>query len=314
MKLSELDYQLPQELIAQRPLERRDSSRLLVYERSSGALRHRRFDELPGELPDGCLVVVNDTRVLPARLRLQRPGGGEAEVLLLERLGANGLWEGLARPTRRLRPGQRLGSVELVEHLGEGRWRLRLEGEPSGEAPLPPYITEPLADPERYQTVYAAQEGSAAAPTAGLHFTPELLSRLNVERVTLHVGLDTFRPVSVDDLSKHALHSERYEVSAEARERIRDAEFVLAVGTTTVRVLETLARGGPLSGRTDLFVTPGFEFQRVDALLTNFHLPRSTLLALVMAFAGLEETRRLYRTAIEERYRFYSFGDAMLVL
>jgi S-adenosylmethionine:tRNA ribosyltransferase-isomerase len=314
MKSSELDYQLPHELIAQRPLERRDASRLLVYERSSGAVRHRRFDELPAELPDGCLVVVNDTRVLPARLRLQRPGGGEAEVLLLERLGANGLWEGLARPTRRLRPGQRLGPVELVEHLGEGRWRLRLEGEPAGEAPLPPYITEPLVDPERYQTVYAAHEGSAAAPTAGLHFTPELLSRLDVERLTLHVGLDTFRPVSVDDLSEHALHSERYEVSAEARERIRDAEFVLAVGTTTVRVLETLARGGPLSGRTDLFVTPGFEFRRVDALLTNFHLPRSTLLALVMAFAGVEETRRLYRAAIEERYRFYSFGDATLVL
>jgi S-adenosylmethionine:tRNA ribosyltransferase-isomerase len=314
MKSSELDYELPPELIAQRPLERRDASRLLAYERGSEELRHRRFDELPDELPDECLVVVNDTRVLPARLRLQRPGGGEAEVLLLERLGANGLWEGLARPTRRLRPGQRLGPVELVEHLGEGRWRLRLEGEPTGEAPLPPYITEPLADPERYQTVYAAQEGSAAAPTAGLHFTPELLSRLDVERVTLHVGLDTFRPVSVDDLSEHALHSERYEVSAEAWERIRGAGFVLAVGTTTVRVLETLARRGPLSGRTELFVTPGFEFQRVDALLTNFHLPRSTLLALVMAFAGVEETRRLYRTAIAERYRFYSFGDAMLVL
>ena len=313
MKSSELDYELPHELIAQRPLERRDTSRLLVYERASGAVRHRRFDELSDELSDRCLTVVNDTRVLPARLRLQRPGGGEAEVLLLERLGANGLWEGLARPTRRLRPGQRLGPVELVEHLGEGRWRLRLEGEPAGEAPLPPYITEPLADPERYQTVYAAREGSAAAPTAGLHFTPELLSRLDVERVTLHVGLDTFRPVAVDDLSEHALHSERYEVSAAAWERIGDAGVVLAVGTTTVRVLETLARGGPLSGRTDLFVTPGFEFRRVDALLTNFHLPRSTLLALVMAFAGVEETRRLYRVAIEERYRFYSFGDAMLV-
>jgi S-adenosylmethionine:tRNA ribosyltransferase-isomerase len=314
MKSSELDYELPHELIAQRPLERRDASRLLVYERPSGAVRHRRFDELPGELPGGCLVVVNDTRVLPARLRLRRPGGGEAEVLLLERLGANGLWEGLARPTRRLRPGQRLGPVELVEHLGDGRWRLRLEGKPAGEAPLPPYITEPLADPERYQTVYAVQEGSAAAPTAGLHFTPELLSRLDVEQVTLHVGLDTFRPVSVEDLSEHELYSERYEVSVQAWERIREAGFVLAVGTTTVRVLETLARGGSLSGRTDLFITPGFEFRRVDALLTNFHLPRSTLLALVMAFTGVEETRRLYRTAIEERYRFYSFGDAMLVL
>jgi S-adenosylmethionine:tRNA ribosyltransferase-isomerase len=247
-------------------------------------------------------------------LRLERPGGGEAEVLLLERLGANGLWEGLARPTRRLKAGQRLGPVELVEYLGEGRWRLRLEGEPAGEAPLPPYITEPLADPERYQTVYAAHEGSAAAPTAGLHFTPELLSRLELERVTLHVGLDTFRPIAVDDLTEHELHSERYEVSAQAWEQIQAAERVLAVGTTTVRVLESLARGAPLAGRTDLFITPGFDFRRVDALLTNFHLPRSTLLALVMAFAGVEETRRLYRLAIEERYRFYSFGDAMLIL
>jgi len=314
MKSSELDYELPRELIAQRPLERRDASRLLVYDRASGVVRHGRVDELPEEVPESALTVVNDTRVLPARLRLERPGGGKAEVLLLERLGANGLWEGLARPTRRLRPGQRLGPVELVEHLGEGRWRLRLEGEPAGEAPLPPYITEPLADSERYQTVYAAEEGSAAAPTAGLHFTPELLSRLDVERVTLHVGLDTFRPVSVEDLAEHELHSERYKVSPEAWERIRAAEWILAVGTTTVRVLETLARGGPLAGRTDLFVTPGFEFRRVDALLTNFHLPRSTLLALVMAFAGVEETRRIYDIAIAEKYRFYSFGDAMLVL
>ena len=314
MDTAELDYELPPELIAQRPLERRDHSRLLVYERASGAVRHGRFDELPGELAEGTLTVVNDTRVLPARLRLQRPGGGEAEVLLLERIGDDGLWEGLARPSRRLRAGQRLGPVELVEPLGEGRWRLRLEGEPAGEAPLPPYITEPLGDPERYQTVYAAHEGSAAAPTAGLHFTPDLLAQLDVERVTLHVGLDTFRPVAAASLDEHELHSERYEVAPSAWERIRAAPRVLAVGTTTVRVLETLARGGPLEGRTDLFVRPGFEFRRVDALLTNFHLPRSTLLALVMAFAGVEETRRLYRVAIEERYRFYSFGDAMLVL
>jgi S-adenosylmethionine:tRNA ribosyltransferase-isomerase len=314
MKSSELDYELPPELIAQRPLERRDHSRLLVYDRETGAVRHRRFDELPNELSRETLTVVNDTRVLPARLRLERPGGGEAEVLLLERLGQNGLWEGLARPSRKLRAGQRLGPVELLEPLGEGRWRLRLEGEPAGEAPLPPYIREPLADSERYQTVYAANEGSAAAPTAGLHFTPDLLERLDVERVTLHVGLDTFRPVSVDDLAEHELHSERYQVWEGAWERIRAASRVLAVGTTTVRVLESLARGAPLEGRTELFVLPGFEFRRVDALLTNFHLPRSTLLALVMAFAGVEETRRLYRVAIEERYRFYSFGDAMLLL
>ena len=313
MKRSELDYPLPAELIAQHPAERRDESRLLVYERSSGEVRHRVFRELPQEL-SGELVVVNDTRVVPARLRLERPGGGKAEVLLLEPLNGAGEWEGLARPTKRLRPGQRLGPVELIEHLGEGRWRLRLKGDPAGEAPLPPYITEPLADPERYQTVYAAHEGSAAAPTAGLHFTPELLNGLDVERVTLHVGLDTFRPVTVDNLDDHPIHTERYSVEPEAWERIKAAARILAVGTTTVRVLESLAAGGPLAGRTDLFITPGFEFRRTDALVTNFHLPGSTLLALVMAFAGVEETRRLYELAIEERYRFYSFGDAMLIL
>jgi S-adenosylmethionine:tRNA ribosyltransferase-isomerase len=314
MKSAELDYELPPELIAQRPLERRDQSRLLVYDRATGAIQHSCFDELPDKLPEGTLVVVNDTRVLPARLHLERPGGGKAEVLLLERLGSNGLWEGLARPSRRLKAGQRLGPVELIEPLGEGRWRLRLEGDPQGEAPLPPYITEPLADPGRYQTVYAEREGSAAAPTAGLHFTSELLGRLDVERVTLHVGLDTFRPIAADDLAEHELHSERYEVSPEAWDRIEAAPRVLAVGTTTVRVLESIGRGGPLAGRSDLFITPGFEFREVDSLVTNFHLPRSTLLALVMAFAGVEETRRLYRLAIEERYRFYSFGDAMLIL
>jgi S-adenosylmethionine:tRNA ribosyltransferase-isomerase len=311
MNTRALEYELPLELIAQHPAERRDASRLLVYDRSSRAVRHRHFGEFAEEVPDGTLVVVNDTRVVPARIPIERPRG---EVLLLERLGDDGLWEGLARPTRRLKAGRRYGPVELLEHLGEGRWRLRLEGEPAGETPLPPYITEPLEDPERYQTVYAREAGSAAAPTAGLHFTAEVLARLDVERVTLHVGLDTFRPIAVDDLAEHRLHGERYEVQPDAWERIRSAERVLAVGTTTVRVLETLVRGGPLAGRTDLFVTPGFEFLRTDALLTNFHLPRSTLLALVMAFAGVEETRAVYRTAIAERYRFYSFGDAMLVL
>jgi S-adenosylmethionine:tRNA ribosyltransferase-isomerase len=313
MKRSELEYSLPEELIAQHPAERRDESRLLVYERRSGDVRHRRFHELPEELR-GELVVVNDTRVVPARLRLERATGGEAEVLLIEPLNGAGEWEGLARPTKKLRQGQRLGPVELIEHLGEGRWRLRLKGDPAGEAPLPPYITEPLADPERYQTVYAEREGSAAAPTAGLHFTPELLEKLDVERVTLHVGLDTFRPVTVEDLDDHPIHTERYDVAADAWKRIRGAERVLAVGTTTVRVLESLAGGAPLAGRTDLLITPGFEFRRTDALLTNFHLPGSTLLALVMAFAGVQETRRLYELAIEERYRFYSFGDAMLIL
>src|SRR5579859_367624 len=308
-----LDYDLPAELIAQRPADPRDSSRLLVYERETGEVRHRRFRELPKELTHGELVVVNDSRVIPARLRLQRPGGGAAEVLLLE-AREGGLWEALARPSARLRGGMRLGAVELVEALGGGRWLVRLHGEPAGEAPLPPYITEPLDDPERYQTVYARDPGSAAAPTAGLHFTPEVLSQLDVERVTLHVGLDTFRPLTAPRLEEHELHGERYSVRPETWERIRTAQRVLAAGTTSLRVLESLARGAPLSGRTELFVTPGFEFHRVDALLTNFHLPRTTLLALVMAFAGVEETRDLYRIAIAERYRFYSFGDAMLVL
>jgi S-adenosylmethionine:tRNA ribosyltransferase-isomerase len=309
MKRSELEYDLPPELVAQHPVARRDASRLLVYERMSKRVHHRRFAELPDVL-GAALVVVNDTRVVPARIPIEHPKG---EVLLLERLGDD-LWEGLARPTRRLQAGRQYGPVQLLEHLGEGRWRLRLEGEPAGDVPLPPYITEPLGDPSRYQTVYAREAGSAAAPTAGLHFTDEVLARLDVERITLHVGLDTFRPVTVEDLDDHALHGERYAVTPAAWERIRSAPRVLAAGTTTVRVLETLARDGPLTGRTDLFIVPGFEFRRTDALLTNFHLPRSTLLALVMAFAGVEETRRLYRLAIEERYRFYSFGDAMLVV
>ena len=309
MDTSELDYDLPSELIAQHPPERRDASRLLVYDRATGAVRHREFAELPDEL-SGELAVVNDTRVVPARIRIEQPKG---EVLLLEHEG-DGEWLALARPTRRLKAGGRHGPVELLEHLGQGRWRVRLEGEPDGEAPLPPYITEPLADPARYQTVYADEAGSAAAPTAGLHFTPELLGRLAVERVTLHVGLDTFRPLATDTLEAHELHGERYTVRPAAWQRIEAADRVLAVGTTTVRVLETVATNRLLQGRTSLFVTPGFEFRRVDALLTNFHLPRSTLLALVMAFAGIEETRRLYRLAVDERYRFYSFGDAMLIL
>ncbi len=313
MHTGELDYELPPELIAQRPPGRRDASRLLVYDRPSRAVRHRGFPDLAAELAPGTLVVVNDTRVIPARLNVRRPGGGAAEVLLLEPV-RDGLWEALARPSRRLRPGMALGQVELLERLGEGRWLVRLDGDPAGLPPLPPYIHERLDDPERYQTVYAREPGSAAAPTAGLHFTPELLAGFDVERVTLHVGLDTFRPVTEETLEEHEIHGERYRVSEAAWERIRRAARVAAVGTTTVRVLETLARGAPLAGRTQLFITPGFEFRRVDALVTNFHLPRSTLLALVMAFAGVEETRALYRLAVAERYRFYSFGDAMLVL
>jgi S-adenosylmethionine:tRNA ribosyltransferase-isomerase len=308
MDARELDYDLPPELIAQHPTPRRDESLLLVYSRRSGEVSHHVFRELP-DLVDA-LTVVNDTRVVPARIPIERPRG---EVLLLEQVGPD-LWEALARPTRRLRAGARYGPVELLEHLGEGRWRVRLDGEPSGDVPLPPYVTEPLEDASRYQTVYARRRGSAAAPTAGLHFTPEVLARLDVEQVTLHVGLDTFRPLQGETVEEHRIHGERYTVEDTAWERIRAAPTVLAVGTTTVRVLETLARGASLAGRTELFITPGFEFRRVDHLLTNFHLPRSTLLALVMAFAGVQEIRELYALAIEERYRFYSFGDAMLIL
>jgi S-adenosylmethionine:tRNA ribosyltransferase-isomerase len=321
MRSSELDYDLPAELVAQRPAERRDGSRLLVHDRRTGETRHRTFAELPDEVR-GHLTVVNDTRVVPARLRLRRRTGGEVEVLLVESLGS-GEWEALARPSRRLRTGDRLRasdrespdpSVELLEALGDGRWRVRVAGEPHGQLPLPPYIHEPPPDPERYQTVYADEPGSAAAPTAGLHFTPELLARLDHERITLHVGLDTFRPLTAETVEEHVIHGERYRVEPAAWRRIEAAGTVLAVGTTTTRVLETLVRGAPLEGRAELFITPGFEFRRVDALLTNFHLPRTTLLALVMAFAGVERTRELYALAIRERYRFYSFGDAMLLL
>ena len=309
MESSELDYDLPHELIAQHPVTRRDDSRLLVFTRATGGVEHRFFRDL-AELVPPSLVVVNDTRVVPARFPIERPRG---EVLLLEQLDGD-LWEALARPTRKLRAGERYGAVRFLEHLGAGRWRVRLEGDPDGRPPLPPYITEPLEDAERYQTVYARELGSAAAPTAGLHFTPGLLARFDVERVTLHVGLDTFRPLQAEVVEEHAMHGERYSVTPAAWARIEAAERVLAVGTTTVRVLETLASGGPLHGRSELFITPGFAFRRVDHLVTNFHLPRSTLLALVMAFAGIEEVRRLYALAIEERYRFYSFGDAMLIL
>ncbi len=308
MEARELDYDLPEELIAQHPAAQRDESRLFVFRRATGEVSHHVFRELPGLIE--ALAVVNDTRVVPARIPIEHPCG---EVLLLEPVDGE-IWEALARPTRKLRPGERHGPVELLEHLGEGRWRVRLDGDPAGVVPLPPYITEPLGDAERYQTVYAARPGSAAAPTAGLHFTPDVLAQLEVERVTLHVGLDTFRPLQEAVVEEHRIHGERYSVEPAAWERIRSAERVLAVGTTTTRVLETVAAGAPQAGRTELFITPGFTFCRVDHLLTNFHLPRSTLLALVMAFAGVEETKRLYELAIEERYRFYSFGDAMLIL
>ncbi len=310
-----LDYDLPGDLIAQSPVEPRDASRLLVFRREEGSIEHRTVADLP-ELLSGELVVVNDTRVVPARMELRRESGGAVEILLLEQLTENGRWEALARPSRRLRPGESLGAgaVRLVEPLGGGRWVVSLDGPPRGAVPLPPYIHEPLADAERYQTVFARVEGSAAAPTAGLHLTSALVAALDPVAVTLHVGLDTFRPVTESSLDDHEIHGERYAVGESVWEQIAGAGRVLAVGTTTVRVLETVVRSGALAGRTRLFVTPGFSFRRVDALLTNFHLPRSTLLALVMAFVGIEETRAIYREAVAQRYRFYSFGDAMVVL
>ncbi len=340
MRRCDLDYELPAELIAQRPVSRRDASRLLVYDRRTGKVRHRRFSDLPTELDAADLLVLNDTRVVPGRLRLERATGGAVEVLLLERRGPE-LWEGLARPSRRLRPGETLrrpgvepvaGSggepgparareqLELVEQLGEGRWVVRVPAGMDGEVPLPPYIHESLEDPDRYQTVFARESGSAAAPTAGLHLTPELLEQLDHAFVTLHVGLDTFRPVTAETLSEHRMHGERYDVPRDVWARLGQARRVVAVGTTSVRALESVLAaemegGAPqLHGRTELMIAPGYRFRVVDALVTNFHLPESTLLALVMAFAGVDETRRLYRLAIAERYRFYSFGDAMLIL
>ena len=333
MRLDDLDYALPPELIAQEPVEPRDASRLLVVDRASGALSDRAFRDLPELLRPDDVVVLNTTRVIPARLRLRRASGGAAEVLLLE-ARADGDWEALVRPARRLRIGERLAGdgleAEVVERrdAGEAVVRLHADGpleaalERAGEMPLPPYIGTPLRDPERYQTVYAARPGSAAAPTAGLHFTPELLARVRavcaVEEVELQVGLDTFRPVQAEDLDDHVMHSERYAVDPAARARIAAARAaggrVVTIGTTAVRVLETIADPAASdAGRTALLIQPGYGFRAVDALVTNFHLPRSTLLALVMALGGESALRAAYAHAVRERYRFYSFGDAMLI-
>jgi S-adenosylmethionine:tRNA ribosyltransferase-isomerase len=336
VRTDELDYALPEDLIAQRPAERRDASRLLVHRRD-GTIEHRRFDELLDLLDPGDLVVVNSSRVLRARIAVRRPTGGSGEVLLLEER-ADGLWEALVRPSRRTHPGAMLRardgelSIEPVEELGDGRWVVRpsLRGseleqalEQAGRLPLPPYIRDRAGPDDRYQTVYARLTGSAAAPTAGLHFTPQLWERLRaryeVVEVELRVGLDTFRPVTADTLEQHAMHSEAYRVEPAVRAAVLQAadsgRRVVCIGTTSVRVVETIADPAqPDEGRTALLIAPGYRFRAVGALVTNFHLPRSTLLALVMAFCGIEETRRIYAEAIRERYRFYSFGDASLLL
>jgi S-adenosylmethionine:tRNA ribosyltransferase-isomerase len=391
MNIADFDYELPHELIAQTPLEPRDSSRLLVVHRESGALEHRVFREIGDYLRPGDLLVANQSRVLPARLRgVKVESGGHVELLLLAVRGDLGpdTWEALVRPGRRIREGQRLcfgdGALEaeVLARTPSGGRIVRLaaaHGDVAGvlarigAMPLPPYIHTPLRDAERYQTIYARQPGSAAAPTAGLHFTPELLTELErrgigTTFVTLHIGLDTFRPIDEDDLAEHKMHSEEIEIDAETAERVNATRAaggrIIAVGTTSVRVLESAAaiaavkvlpaplgapdrmddvapageaqphgrvpaaNGGhaassdaalapivvPYRGRTSLFITPGHRFRAVDVMITNFHLPRSTLVVLVSAFAGRELILRAYAEAVAQRYRFYSFGDAMLIV
>jgi S-adenosylmethionine:tRNA ribosyltransferase-isomerase len=333
VRTDDLDYALPPELVAQEAVEPRDAARLLVVDRASGVLAHRHVRDLPELVRPDDLVVVNTTRVRHARLRGHRATGGAVEVLLLAPR-ADGAWDALARPARRLKPGEAIAigdrlTVRIVERAPEGGVVVRLESddpledaiERAGVVPLPPYIRAEPADPGRYQTVYAERTGSAAAPTAGLHLTPELLETLRrrtagVASVDLEIGLDTFRPVAVEDVDDHPMHAEAYRVDPAVRARVAAAPGrVLAVGTTTVRVLETVADpAAPDAGLTRLKIQPGYAFRTVGALLTNFHLPRSTLLALVMAFAGEELVRTAYAEAIRERYRFYSFGDAMLIV
>jgi S-adenosylmethionine:tRNA ribosyltransferase-isomerase len=334
MHLSDFDYQLPPERIAQTPTEPRDAARLLVLKRARGGIQHRHVRDLPELLRPGDLLVANRSRVLPARVYGTLRGGGRAELLLLRRLEP-ARWEALVRPARRLRPGDNVRvteelSVRVVTARPDGVRELFVDcsGDPdaallaAGTTPLPPYIRGWTGDPERYQTVFADTEGSAAAPTAGLHFTPELLNRLaaagvRLTTVLLHVGLDTFRPVTEADPRKHHIHREWFEVPQEAQRAIeaakaRDAR-VVAIGTTVVRTLETWAATGATQGWTDLFILPGHRFRTVDAMVTNFHLPQSSLLMLVSAFAGRERVLAAYADAVRREYRFYSFGDAMLI-
>jgi S-adenosylmethionine:tRNA ribosyltransferase-isomerase len=359
MRIDKFDYALPPDLIAQTPVEPRDSSRLLVLHRDTEQIEHRRFYEIYELFNPGDLLVANESRVLPARLLGYKvPSGGKVEVLLLRPLpqaeeegGEPAVWEALVTPGRRIHDGTLLGfgdpesgpymQAEIVSRMPSGGRSLRFSEPPRprldvlGRMPLPPYIHESLQDPERYQTVYARTEGSAAAPTAGLHFTQGLIGRLRAKGVgfttlTLHVGLDTFRPVHEELVEEHEMHKEWYELPSEAAEAINETRSrggrVVAVGTTSVRVLETVARlqgieAGdrahkvcPAGGWSDLYIIPGASFGLVDSMITNFHLPRTTLLMLVSAFAGRELILKAYEEAIQERYRFYSFGDAMIIL
>ncbi len=328
LSADEFDYDLPPELIAQEPIEPRSAARLLV-DRGSRPSEHLQVSQFPDLVGEGDLVVVNETRVLPARLSLKRGSGGSVEILLLELVDGR-RWRALARPGRKLRDGEVLlssGEQEVVEIVGrdssdDGQFIVELLAEPErlaeiGEMPLPPYITTPLADPERYQTVYAKRAASAAAPTAGLHFTPELMEQVEasgarIARVELVVGLDTFRPLAVDDVRQHRMHSEQFSVPEHVLAEIADARRVIAVGTTATRAIETAGTSGRLSGRTDIFISRGFRWSVVDVMLTNFHLPRTTLLVMIDAFVG-RRWRDLYEEAIRERYRMLSFGDAMLL-
>jgi S-adenosylmethionine:tRNA ribosyltransferase-isomerase len=350
LRVDDFDYDLPPEAIAQVPAEPRDAARLLVLDRAASTrerptLSHRVFSEVGELLTPGDLLVVNDSRVIPARLAATRPGGGSAEILMLRPLeGDAERWEALVRPSRRIYPGATLvlrsgAPVEVGERLSDGTRAVRFESDAlavmaeDGETPLPPYIHDHATPPERYQTVYARPPGSAAAPTAGMHFTAELLhslteARVRLASVTLHVGLDTFRPLEGDFLDEHRIHREWYEIpdrtSTVINETRRAGGRVVAVGTTTVRVLETASRHGARSGRTDLYITPPYAFTGVDALITNFHLPRSSLLVLVTAFlqGGMPGATALdardallaaYRVALAGGYRFFSFGDAMFI-
>ncbi len=339
LKTSDFDFQLPEELIAQTPLERRDASRLLTLDKTTGAVGHRHFYELPRSLRPGDCLVLNDSRVLPARLIGHRPTGGACEVLLLVNRGED-LWECLVRPGRKLKPGAQVifGDGQLTatveEELDNGKRAVRFHYrgifleilEQLGKMPLPPYIKAELADQERYQTVYSKVMGSAAAPTAGLHFTPELLAQIQgmdikVCYVTLHVGLGTFRPVKVEDIQDHEMHSEFCMIPQETADIINETKRrggrVICVGTTSCRTVESFAaEDGTMSERsgwTNIFIYPGYRFKVLDALVTNFHLPQSTLIMLVSALAGREHVLAAYEEAVREKYRFFSFGDAMFI-
>lgn len=340
MKKSDFYFDLPEELIAQTPLARRDASRLMILDKVTGAIEHRRFSDIRTLLAPGDCLVLNDSRVLPARLIGARETGGAVEVLLLRDLGG-GDWECLTKPGRKTRPGRRIRfgdgklEAEVMEELDDGKKRVHFfyEGifleilEALGQMPLPPYIHQKLEDPERYQTVYSKEVGSAAAPTAGLHFTEKLLKELEIDGVslayvTLHVGLGTFRPVKAEEITDHQMHAEYYQIPPEAAEKIQRARSgggrVIAVGTTSCRTLESAYDAvGALtrpSGWTDIFIYPGYQFHMLDGLITNFHLPESTLIMLVSALAGREHVLSAYQQAIEKKYRFFSFGDAMFIV